>query len=222
MNKAWEDYLKIIYNLTVENDKEVAKINDITTYLHLSVQSVNEMVKKLEKNNYLKFYPYKGVSLTDKGLKVAIKLVRSHRIWEVFLRDKLNFSWDEVHKHAELLEHDSLDELNKRLYDFLGKPNYCSHGSPIPDFNSNIPKRCNTKLSEFNVNDVIIIKRVIDNKDLLNYLDNLNIKINDEFTIINKDNFTNNITIKNDLSTHIIIEKISNMIFCDKLKNNII
>ena len=92
---------------------------------------------------YVSFIPYKGISLTKKGVEIAITLVRKHRIWEVFLTKKLNFLWSDVHADAEMLEHAASDKVIDELYKYLGEPKYCQHGNPIPDKKWQYGKRLN-------------------------------------------------------------------------------
>ena len=93
LNRAEEDYIKTIYELTIQKDVRIVKTNQISEYFSYTDQSVNEMNKKLNNKKLFKFIPYKGISLTSKGKKEAIRMIRAHRIWEVFLTDKLGFSW---------------------------------------------------------------------------------------------------------------------------------
>lgn len=216
MNRATEDYIKLVYELTYESKQDLVTVLEISKKLDVSIQSANEMVKKLEKFKLLNFYPYKGVSLTEEGLKTAVRMIRSHRIWEVFLKTKLNVPWDEVHRHAELLEHSSLEEINKKLYEYLGSPKYCIHGNPIPSFDDEIPNFYSQSLNSFKTGDKVIIKRVLDIKDLLNYLDSINLKINDTIIIKSKDKFTKTITIQKENNLLSIPENIVKMIFGER------
>lgn len=187
MYRAEEDYLKVVYELTIERDKPLVKLNEVSYSLGFTDQSVNEMIKKLNKKGLVKFIPYKGVSLTKKGIEEAVRLIRAHRVWEVFLITKLNYDWKAVHKEAEKLEHASSDDLIEDLYQFLGRPNYCQHGNPIPDINGVMDEVYTMSLAESDNNVYFQVKRVLDNYELLNFLDEVRINLDDILLIENID-----------------------------------
>jgi DtxR family transcriptional regulator, Mn-dependent transcriptional regulator len=218
VNRAEEDYIKTIYELTVEKRQSLIKSNELSERLGFSDQSVNEMVKKLEAKNLVAFIPYKGISLTSKGKKVAIRMVRSHRIWEVFLTTKLDFPWESVHEDAEKLEHATSDQVLLRLYEYLGKPKFCQHGNPIPDFEGNMEPTNGDAIDDMIIGDVFEITRVLDFKELLIHLNQQNIKLHDQFQIIDKDQFSGIIKIKDENTTKIISSKIAKMIFGKKVR----
>src|SRR6056300_1724498 len=138
--KTEENYLKAIYVLESKFGKEVST-NELANKLDTKASSVTDMVKKLAKKELITYEKYKGVSLSKKGKNIAISIIRNHRIWEVFLVEKLHYKWDEVHEIAEQLEHIKSDELVDRLDDFLEHPSFDPHGDPIPDREGNIPVR---------------------------------------------------------------------------------
>ena len=127
-----ENYLKAIYHLS---NLSISSINtsSIATSMSTSSASVTDMLKKLAEKELINYEKYKGVKITRKGEKVALNIIRKHRLWEVFLTKVLNFDWDEVHMMAEELEHVSSDELIKRLEAYLDFPKFDPHGDPIPD-----------------------------------------------------------------------------------------
>lgn len=209
--RAEEDYIKTIYELSLNTDNFVVKSIDIANNLDFAVQSVNEMVKKLAKKHLLEFIPYKGVKLTEEGLNEAIRLVRSHRVWEVFLMEHLGFSWEEVHNEAETLEHAASTKVINKLYNFLGKPKYCMHGNPIPDEKGKTDLVFNKTLLSFNEGDNFTLKRVLDNHDLLTFLNVNKVDINDSFIINEIDNFNGTISFKN--NDLIISHKVAKMMF---------
>lgn len=211
LHRAEEDYIKTIYELSLDLDTTIVKTNEMSQRLAITDQSVNEMIKKLAKKDLLEFIPYKGVKLSQQGLDEAIRLVRAHRIWEVFLMEHLGFNWEDVHKEAELLEHAASNEVIDKLYDFIGKPKYCSHGNPIPDEFGNISKLYNKTLLSFNPGESFILKRVLDNRALLAFLNENKININDEFIIDKIDVFNGTISFKNhDL---VISNKVAKLMF---------
>ncbi|MEO6071070.1 MAG: metal-dependent transcriptional regulator [Chitinophagaceae bacterium] len=126
-----ENYLKAIYHLQLEND--TVATNAVAHHLHTRAASVTDMMKKLSAKKLLHYKPYYGFYLTTKGKQIAINIIRRHRLWELFLAQKLGFKWDEVHVLAEELEHVSSNELIDRLDKFLLFPQFDPHGDPIPD-----------------------------------------------------------------------------------------
>ncbi|VAW47557.1 Mn-dependent transcriptional regulator MntR [hydrothermal vent metagenome] len=132
-SKALEDYLKIIYKLesSVPESKGV-QTSSIAERLSISQASVSNMLKKLAEKNLIEYAPYYGVKLTSSGRKIALNMVRKHRVLEQYLVERLGYSWDEVDAEAEVLEHAMSDKLTNRMWEVLGKPTHDPHGSPIP------------------------------------------------------------------------------------------
>ncbi|MFY7899215.1 MAG: metal-dependent transcriptional regulator [Chitinophagaceae bacterium] len=128
---AEENYIKTIFHLQ-QNHASVAT-NDVAGALHTKAASVTDMLKKLKAKNIVEYERYKGVILSNNGEKVALSIVRKHRLWEYFLVEKLQFDWDEVHEVAEELEHISSKKLVEKLDAYLGFPRFDPHGDPIPD-----------------------------------------------------------------------------------------
>ncbi len=214
MNRAEEDYIKTIYELTVEKKVALIKSNDIADRFGFTDQSVNEMIKKLEKKHLVSFVPYKGISLTKKGKDVAIRMIRAHRIWEVFLTEKLGFSWENVHEDAEMLEHATSPEVLEKLYHFLGQPDYCQHGNPIPDIHGKMKDPVVFALSDTKPNQVFELLRVIDHKDLLIYLNQYHLKLHDRFVILERDDFNGVLKIEKESKETIILTlKTAGMLF---------
>ncbi len=129
MSDTVDDYLKAIYQLGREG--RAVSTSAIARKLSLSEASVTGMIRKLAARKLLRHTPYRGVRLTPPGEALALRMVRKHRLWEVFLHDHLKFGWEEVHQHAERLEHATDDELERRLYEMLGRPSRDPHGDPI-------------------------------------------------------------------------------------------
>src|ERR1700759_1428986 len=128
---AEENYLKSIYHLALNS--ESVSTNQLAALLNTKASSVTDMLKKLSEKELINYTPYQGVSLTADGEKIAVNIIRKHRLWEYFLVEKLDFKWDEVHEMAEELEHISSTELIDRLDKFMEYPKYDPHGDPIPD-----------------------------------------------------------------------------------------
>ena len=178
-----ENYLKAIYRLGQEG---VGKITPtlIAEALNNNPASVIDMLKKLGDKKLLNYDKVKGARLTEKGLKTAIEVVRKHRLWEVFLLEKLDYGWDEIHDIAEQLEHVQHPTLSDRLDKFLGFPNYDPHGDPIPDKHGKLPDKKSRPLSEIKAGTKAKVVHVADNSTaFLKYLDKQSIAINTLLTI---------------------------------------
>lgn len=132
-----ENYIKSIYHLQSETEK--VNTNSLARQLNTKAASVTDMLKKLQAKNLLQYKRYYGFKLNDKGIALALSIIRRHRLWEFFLVSKLGFDWDKVHPIAEEMEHVSSPELIKKLDIFLGMPKIDPHGDPIPDVNGKVP-----------------------------------------------------------------------------------
>jgi DtxR family Mn-dependent transcriptional regulator len=166
--------------------------------IETKASSVTDMLKKLAEKDLVNYKKYQGVSLTEKGKLTAKMIVRKHRLWEVFLVDKLDFAWDEVHDIAEQLEHIKSEQLINKLDDFLGNPTEDPHGDPIPDAQGRMAKTDKQLLSDLAVNQTAICVGVKDSSaDFLKYLDKQEIALGSKIEIISKESF--------DLSTKIVV-----------------
>jgi DtxR family Mn-dependent transcriptional regulator len=167
---AEENYLKSIYHLSLNT--ESVSTNQIAALLNTRAASVTDMLKKLADKELINYTRYQGVSLTESGEKIAVNIVRKHRLWEYFLVEKLNFKWDQVHEMAEEMEHISSKELVDRLDKFMGYPKYDPHGDPIPDCNGNFKKHELKPLSAIAIDDGGVISGVRDHSvEFLQYLE---------------------------------------------------
>lgn len=210
-----EDYLKLILELGGDENKISNK--QIVAGLTVSGASVSEMISKLVKEDLVEHSPYQGVQLTSLGLKKASTLVRKHRLWEVFLVDHLGYSWNEVHDDAEVLEHVTSDQLEIKMDDYLGHPEYCPHGGMIPQDDQVIHEKKRQALSDYPVGTKIRIARVLDEKELLDYLVDLGIKIHEEYTIEAIAAYEGPITLKNNEKEIAVSYKAASTIFVDQL-----
>ena len=170
-----EDYLKAIYKLggleNMVSNKRIAET------LQIAPASVTEMLQKMKREGLIHYEPYKGSRLTDEGMRTAISLVRGHRLWEVFLMRHLGYSWSEAHEDAELLEHITPKRLITRLYQFLNHPAYCPHGSAIPHPDGQIDPVPMQTLNLLPVGVTSHIRRVTEEKELLDYLQESGVSI---------------------------------------------
>ena len=133
LSKNEEDYLKAIFHLTIDSNEDKVGANKLAEYLNLSPASVNSMVKKLKAKKMVNYERYGKMELSEVGQLAALSLIRKHRLWETFLYEHLNFTWDEVHEVAEQLEHIRSEKLMKELDAFLGFPAIDPHGDVIPN-----------------------------------------------------------------------------------------
>lgn len=195
MTLSEENYLKTIFHLFNEAEEEV-NTNAIAEAMNTKASSVTDMLKKLSDKKLINYVKYQGVTLTSLGKKKAISIVRKHRLWEVFLVEKLNFSWDEVHEIAEELEHIESEKLIERLDAFLGFPETDPHGDPIPNREGVFEKTIKILLSEFEENETGICVAVKNtSKEFLLYLNKVSIALGDEITILSKEKFDNSMVV---------------------------
>lgn len=213
MTFSEENYLKTIYHLTTVFDGEVST-NSIAEKMETKASSVTDMLKKLSEKELVNYKKYQGVSLTEKGKLSAKMIVRKHRLWEVFLVEKLSFSWDEVHDVAEQLEHIKSEKLINKLDDFLENPTEDPHGDPIPDANGVIKKITKLLLSEVELNKEFRCIGVKDSSsDFLKYLDKQKIALGSTFVVKEKENFDDTLLIEVDSREITISNKIANNLF---------
>lgn len=206
-----EDYLKIIFELGGSEHKVTNK--QIMNSLQISAPSVSEMMTKLLKEDYIVHAPYKGVQLTEKGGKKASILIRKHRLWEVFLVEQLGFPWNEVHEEAEVLEHVTSRELSNKLDKFLDYPKTCPHGGVIPSDIGQFPEKNNLSLIDFGKLTDIRIERVLDDKELLDYLSSLDIKVGQTYKIKEYGSYEGPITLEQNNQAKKISYKAASNIF---------
>jgi DtxR family transcriptional regulator, Mn-dependent transcriptional regulator len=213
MTFSEENYLKTIYHLTIILDSEVST-NAIAEKMDTKASSVTDMLKKLADKNLIHYKKYQGVSLKPEGLLAAKMIVRKHRLWEVFLVEKLDFAWDEVHDIAEQLEHIQSDKLINRLDDFLGNPTEDPHGDPIPDVHGRMVKIEKQLLSELSENQSGICVGVKDtSSEFLQYLDKQEIALGSNIKVLAKESFDQSLRIKVDQKELTISNKIAGNLF---------
>ena len=213
MTFSEENYLKTIYHLTTILDSEVST-NAIAEKMETKASSVTDMLKKLADKNLVHYKKYQGVSLTKSGKLSAKMIVRKHRLWEVFLVEKLAFSWDEVHDIAEQLEHIKSEKLIAKLDDFLGNPTEDPHGDPIPNADGQIVSVEKQLLSELQVGQSGICVGVKDtSSEFLKYLDKQEIALGSKIEILSKEIFDLSLKIKVDIKELTISNKIASNLF---------
>lgn len=200
-----ENYIKAIYKLSANGTQEV-NTNAIADALDTRAASVTDMLRKLSGKGIADYVKYRGVTLTEKGERVALQIIRKHRLWEVFLVEKLKFNWDEVHEVAEELEHINSDLLIKRLDEFLGYPKFDPHGDPIPSEDGEINVKQQKLLAEMEVNESGIVVGVNDSQPLfLQYLDKMGIYLGAKMKVIDKIPYDNSLEINLENKRNLVV-----------------
>jgi DtxR family Mn-dependent transcriptional regulator len=198
-----ENYIKAIYHL--ENYDSVTT-NELAAELKTRPASVTDMMKKLKLKKLVHYEAYKGFNLTTEGRKVALLIIRRHRLWEFFLAEKLKFSWDEVHAVAEDLEHVGSKKLIDKLDEFLGFPRFDPHGDPIPDSNGKIETSTQVCLSDLPLNQPAMVCHVSDqSSEMLELLGHKKIRIGTKLEVKKNFTFDNSLEIKIRQNTPITI-----------------
>lgn len=210
-----ENYLKIIYHLSVISNP--VQTNAIAERIQTKAASVTDMLKKLSDKELVDYVKYQGVTLTEKGKLAAINIVRKHRLWEVFLVEKLSFKWDEVHDVAEELEHIKSTLLIERLDEFLEFPKVDPHGDPIPDQYGNFADISFVKLSKLKVSDKGTITGVSEHSSpFLKHLEKLGLTLGKKIEVSEIIDFDgsvelsidgNKVNISREVAKHILISK---------------
>ena len=186
-----ENYLKAIFKLSEKNAENIST-NAIAKEIKTTAASVTDMLRKLAEKKLINYRKYKGVHLTRKGKGAAVMLIRNHRLWEVFLLEKLDFSWDQVHEVAEEMEHVRSPLLISRLEKFLGYPKYDPHGDPIPDTKGHINYHKEISLTELKAKEKGKVVGVVEQSaNFLQYLDRINLAINSIVEVIEMNEYDN-------------------------------
>ncbi len=221
-----ENYLKAIYKLLEQAQNEASgsaapvhaeevTTNAIAAKMQTKAASVTDMLKKLAEKKLIHYRKYQGVTLTDSGRKVAVHIIRKHRLWEVFLVKKLDFRWDEVHDMAEQLEHIQSDMLIERLDDFLDNPRVDPHGDPIPDRQGKFPATDTQLLSSLKKNQSGIMTGVADHAPaFLRYLDKSGIGLGAELKVRE--------VLEYDSSMHLLVNKKKSIYISHDVAKNIL
>lgn len=206
-----ENYLKTIYKLQEQNGDTVAN-SDLAKAMEVHSASVTDMLKKMSRKKLINYEKSKGFRLTEKGKQIALNIIRKHRLWEVFLLEKLGFGWDEVHEIAEQLEHIQSESLINRLDTYLGHPKADPHGDPIPNANGVLVKSKSILLSELKKDQSGKFTGVIDHSPaFLSYLDKIGIALGDTIKIKNIEAFDNSITLQLRGKTELVVSlKVAN------------
>lgn len=191
-----ENYLKAIFHLQ-KHPKAGVSTNALAEEMQTKASSVTDMVKKLSDKNLVVYKKYQGVYLSESGRKTALQIVRKHRLWEVFLVEKLDFTWDEVHEVAEQLEHIKSEKLILELDKFLNYPKRDPHGDPIPDAEGDFQVANKTLLSDLSKGEKGTLVGVKDtSSEFLKYLDKNKIALGKTIEVLDKEEFDGSMLIQ--------------------------
>ena len=210
-----ENYLKALVQLTVfEEDRQEVGVNKLADRLTVKPATVSDMVRKLRDKSLVNYEKYGKISLTKKGRVAGMMVIRRHRLWETFLHNKLDFTWDEVHELAEDLEHIHSKKLVDRLDQYLEYPEFDPHGDAIPNAEGEIVIPFRRTLSEAKKGQVCKIVAVKDNSsEFLQYVDKIGLQILDEITVAEKEEFDSLTTIQHRGKSIVVSPKFTDNIF---------
>lgn len=210
-----ENYLKALVQLTVfEEGKLEVGVNRLAAYLDVKPATVSDMAKKLKIKELVEYEKYGKIALSEKGKLEGMMVIRRHRLWETFLFEKLDFSWDEIHELAEELEHIHSKKLMNRLDQFLDFPNFDPHGDAIPNEKGEIVIPFRRTLSEVLEGKKCKMIAVRDNSiEFLQYVDKIGLKINDEISVLKKEEFDALTTIQFKENQMVVSPKFTDNIF---------
>jgi DtxR family Mn-dependent transcriptional regulator len=207
LTTAEENYLKAIYHLSDGGTKSVST-NDVAAEIKTKAASVSDMLRKLGDKEVIEYRKYYGVNITEEGKKRALQTIRKHRLWEVFLVDKLQFAWDEVHEVAEELEHIQSPLLIQRLDAYLNYPKFDPHGDPIPDEYGDVRARPRLALNEMDIDQSGQIVAVKDSSAaFLKYLDKVGAYIGARIKVLDKVEFDGSMEILVDQKKTLFMSK---------------
>ncbi len=202
-----ENYLKAIYHLS-QAGKQMVSTNAIAEVMTTKPASVSDMIQKLDRKGVISYTKYQGVNVTKDGRQKALRVIRKHRLWEVFLVEHLNFNWDEVHEVAEQLEHIKSPLLIERLDQFLGYPTVDPHGDPIPDAEGKIRAQPQVELGSLAVGSDGVIKAVRDSSSsFLQHLDKIGAYLGAHVRIIDKEEFDGSLRVIIDSGTTTFVSR---------------
>ena len=215
-NISTEDYIKAVYKIEERGEKATTSV--LALQLDVADASITDMIKKLSEKGLLHYERYQGVELTAKGKKMALRILRRHRLWEMFLMQFLEYSWDKVHDEAERLEHVTSDELEGQLDKALGFPIVDPHGHPIPSKDGAITGPESSALTDCEVGDVVRISHVSDeNSELLQHATQIGLGLNSKLTIREKKAFDGSMIVKIGTKQQFISQQVAEAIFVERI-----
>lgn len=213
LTRSVEDYLKAIYRLSLSGAP--ATTSDIAQHLMLAAPSVSGMIKRLSELGLLEHEPYKGVQLTPEGRRLALRMVRRHRILEAYLVAFLGYGWEHVHEEAERMEHAVSDVLIERMATALGNPHFDPHGDPIPAPDGSIAELIYTPLSEIPVGETVEVCRAdTSHADRLRYIASFGLTPGARATVLDRQPFHGPVTVTVDGHRHVLGDEIARLLLC--------
>ncbi len=192
---AEENYLKAVFHLSGEEGEPVGT-GLLAEYLNVSAASVTDKMKRLQKKSWIAYQKSRGAVLTEAGKRIALSVIRKHRLWEQFLVEVLGFEWDEVHDVAEQLEHIRSDKLVERIDRYLGHPKVDPHGDPIPDNTGNIEKPDLLHLDEAPIEGRYRVAAVASHDpEFLRFLDKKGLVLHAKLTLEKREEYDRTLTL---------------------------
>ena len=217
LTKSEEDYLKALFQLLIEGGSAKVGNNQLADYLNVSPASTNSMVKKLKAKSYMVSEKYGKLDLTQEGRSIAVRLIRKHRLWETFLCNYLNFTWDEVHEVAEQFEHIKSYKLIDELDRFMDFPTTDPHGEVIPNADGEYTILPKITLSSLEEGDVCKLVAVNDGSvNFLKYVSAIGLALSSEIKVIEIREFDKSIRIQFDNSIETVTRKFADNVFVKK------
>lgn len=211
LSQAVEDYLKTIYTLQGEG---AASTSDIARAMDVSSASVTNMVKRLATMGFVEYESYKGVTLTRAGEKIALEIIRHHRLLELYLKEMMGYSWEKLHEEAEHLEHHISEEFETKIEEMLGYPTHDPHGDPIPTRDGKIAATANNPLADADLGCALMVHRVSDHDpDLLTYLEDIGLMPRATLEILGKAPFDGPLTLRIGNAEQVIGHNIASQVF---------
>ena len=207
-----ENYLKAIFHL--RNEDNTVTVNELSKFLNVKMPSVNNMMKKFAQKNWVLYESYKPLKITKEGNKEAALIVRKHRLTEMFLVEKMNFGWENVHEIAEQLEHVHSDIFFDKMDEILQYPKFDPHGEPIPDKDGNIHAQDLQKLSSSKIGTQVIFSSVtVSDDEFLSYLNSKSLELGKKLEVLEIEKYDQSMTILKEDGSKITLSKM----VCDKI-----
>jgi DtxR family transcriptional regulator, Mn-dependent transcriptional regulator len=213
LTRSVEDYLKVIYHLSSQGG--FATTSDIAAMLLVAPPSVSGMVKRLSETGLIEHVPYRGVQLTNQGRRAALRMIRRHRILEVYLTQQLGYDWDNVHAEAERLEHAVSDELIERMAGALGDPHYDPHGAPIPTAAGEIEEAELVALADAAIGAEVELRQVDDDDPArLRYLADQGLTPGTRLAVVDRQPFNGPTTVRIGQASRVVGQELARALWC--------
>ena len=218
LSEAVQDYLKAIYKLQEQGG--VVSTSNLAEAMEVTAASVTGMIKKLASLKLVRHSPYRGVVLSRGGQKMALEIIRHHRLLELYLAEALGYSWDKVHEEAERLEHVISEEFEEKIFEALGRPTRDPHGEPIPDKDGTVTAETRELLSDMEPGDTGVIRQVTDSTaEMLRYLGKLGLVPSAPVKIVEKAPFDGPLTVRTGRISHVLGRQLAGHIWVEALPN---